>query len=78
MSSSGPYGDPPPGTDVYESKSTIIYGSIIPVAVIGTIVVALRTRARTVNGMPGFQIDDFTVIVALVRSWNPTQRLSPN
>lgn len=68
MSTSDFFGDPPAGIDLTESRTSTIYGAIIPVAVIATLVVALRIRLRTLNGKPSFKIDDFMVTVALVRA----------
>ncbi|GME48539.1 integral membrane protein [Neofusicoccum parvum] len=71
MSSSSPYGEPPAGINIHANRNTTIYGSIIPVACIGTVIVAVRTRLRFLNGKPSFKIDDFTVIMALEATGMP-------
>lgn len=66
MSTRDFFGDPPAGLDLSEDRIMSVYGSIIPVAIIATIVVGLRVRLRTLNGKPSFKIDDFMITLALV------------
>jgi hypothetical protein len=68
MSSSGVFGPPPPGIDLSKTQDDNIIKAVVSLMVIGTIFVALRIFARTIQKGVTLDIDDYLVILGLVSS----------
>lgn len=68
MSSSGVFGPAPPGIDLSKTQDGPIIKAVVSLMVIGSIFVALRVFARTMQKGISLDIDDYLIILGLV-SW---------
>ncbi|KAJ5781185.1 hypothetical protein N7457_006345 [Penicillium paradoxum] len=66
----GDFGPAPPGMNLSKNQTGSLLGSVIPVAVLGTIAVILRLVARMKTKEIGkLAMDDYLIIAALLFSW---------
>ncbi|KXX81290.1 hypothetical protein MMYC01_201937 [Madurella mycetomatis] len=66
MSSSGVWGDAPPGVDLTENQNGDIIGSVVGIMVLGIAAVVLRMFTRLMKSGPGLAIDDYVIVFAAV------------
>lgn len=63
----GDFGPAPPGVDLSQNQNGYMLGSVLAVALIGTIAVGVRLLARYKSKDFSLAIDDYLVIAGLVR-----------
>ena len=64
----GDFGPAPPGVDLSQNQNGYMLGSVLAVALIGTVAVGLRLLARYKSKDLSLALDDYLVIAGLVRS----------
>lgn len=72
MSSSGVWGDAPPGVDLTENQNGDIIGSVVGIMVLGIAAVVLRMFTRLMKSGPGLAVDDYVIVFAAVRGNRPS------
>lgn len=65
---SGDFGPAPPGVDLTKNQNGRLLGSVVPVAVLGTIAVILRLAVRLKGKDMRLALDDYLIIAGLVSS----------
>jgi len=77
MSSSGAWGEAPPGVNLSEDQNRDIIGSVVGIMVMGLASVVLRVFTRLMKKGPGLAADDYVILFAAVRGKRMPARVEP-